>query len=214
VTRGNGELPRQVGQLTIERDGDGWLIATAGHPADPATLETVREWSREDARGRYRPLPGARSLRPGLRLRTADIGDARDAVEAIYPLALLHFRQHAEGALRLVPLEESLARQTGRYEDAAALDDRGRAAVADVLCGQCVKTPLWREPSAPVESIPCPEACSVLIALCREAALWQQSLLARSAPDPDIPFAAFETAGNEVREAVIACMEGERLVQR
>ena len=45
-----------------------------------------------------------------------------------------------------------------------------------------------------------------LIALCREAALWQQELPPPSTPDPDVAYADFATAGNETREAYLAGM--------
>ncbi|MCL6646686.1 MAG: hypothetical protein K6U88_17315, partial [Dehalococcoidia bacterium] len=55
-------------------------------------------------------------------------------------------------------------------------------------------------------SPPCPEACSVFVALAREAAAWEQEGAEPAPVDPAIPFAAFEEPGNEIREAVLAAL--------
>src|SRR6185437_2660421 len=98
----------------------------------------------------------------------------------------------------------------GRYSVAASLDAHGRRLASEVLCSQCVRVPVWRGVQTDaaerggVARIPCPEPCSVLVSLCREAALWQQSPPVRSEPDRTVAFAAFETPGNEMREAYLA----------
>jgi len=120
--------------------------------------------------------------------------------DEIYPLAQRHMEQFERGELVPVPLDGVLRRQTGRYRAANDLDDAGRQRASDVLCGRCVKAPVWRGDQPGIDQIPCPEACSVLVSLCREAALWQKHPPQRADIDPQVAFAAFDVPGNEVRE--------------
>ncbi|KAA0240866.1 hypothetical protein EDM76_01285 [bacterium] len=168
------------------------------------SLEGLREFVRADDHGRYRPLPGARTLPHGWEVRCASAGELRTAIDEVYPLALQHISQHERGDLRVVALDDVLQRQSGRYALAAGLSGKGREAACRALCSRCVRTPSWQEGTLPEEAIPCPEACSVLIALCREAALWESSPPAPSPANPTLPFAQFEAPGNEVREAYLA----------
>ncbi len=167
------------------------------------TVEALREHVRFDDHGRYRPLSGARTL-PGNWRVSLPQGLTEAAPQAIYPQALLHQRQAAQGTLQIIPLDEVVARQRGRYRIAGELDEEGRKRARDALCGRCVRTPVWAGEAAPEEAIPCPEPCSVMVALCREAALWQREAPEPSSPDPQVPFADFSTPGNEVREAYLA----------
>ncbi len=168
-----------------------------------ATIEALRTHVRFDERGRYRPLSGARTLPGGWRtaLPTAL---AEAALEAIYPQAALHQEQAARGTLRTVTFDEVVARQRGRYRLAGALDAAGREHAREAVCGRCVRTPVWAGKTATGAAIPCPEPCSVLLALCREAALWQQDAPAPARPNPTVAFADFTEAGNELREAYLA----------
>ncbi|MCY3647838.1 MAG: DR2241 family protein [Chloroflexi bacterium] len=169
------------------------------------TVEALREHVRFDDQGRYRPLSGARTL-PGNWHVSLPETLAEAAIEAVYPQALLHQQQGEEGTLRVTTLDEVVVRQRGRYRIAAELDAEGRERARDALCGRCVRTPVWAEQAASDEEIPCPEPCSVMIALCREAALWQRETPQPSSPYPEVAFADFPTPGNEVREAYLARM--------
>jgi hypothetical protein len=201
--------PGRLGELRIVSRGDGWLVSTPGPPAGAPT--DVREWARFDVSGNYRPLPGTRGLQGGLRVECRDDSELKATIDAIYPLATTHLSQIERGELRVVRLRDSLARQTGRYEAARSISPRGAEVAREALCGRCLKVPLWaRDSLADVSEIPCPEACSVMIALCREVAIWEPDPPAPVAAEASIPFAAFETPGNEVREAVLADLE-ERL---
>jgi hypothetical protein len=202
-----------LGEVTLTSACDGSSVRVAGPPGDgdpfrfEATCEQLREWVRTDARGRYRPLPGARTMRQGWEATVR--GESVAAVAgAIYPLAEEHCAQATTGTLRVLPLAQVLGRQTGRYRLAVELDSTGRKAAARVLCGQCVKQPLWRGDQWDGESIPCPEPCSVLVSLCREAAAWQTQPPASHAPNPNIAYAAFDEPGNELREAYLRTRYG------
>jgi hypothetical protein len=75
------------------------------------------------------------------------------------------------------------------------------------VCGECVRRPVWDGATCGPDEIPCPEPCSVLVAFCREAVLWQQERPAPTEPDPTIPWAAFEEPGNELRERYLQEMD-------
>jgi len=201
-----------LGEVTLTSACDGSYVSVAGPSGgEPfrfeATSEQLREWVRPDARGRYRPLPGARTMRHGWEATVR--GESLAAVAgAIYPLAEEHRAEARKGTLRIVPLARVLERQTGRYRRAADLDSEGREAASRVLCGQCVKQPLWGGDQWDGEVIPCPEPCSVLVSLCREAATWQTEPPASHAPDPDVAYAAFDEPGNELREAYLRTRYG------
>ena len=168
-----------------------------------ATIEALREHMRFDDHGRYRPLSGARTMPSNWRVSLPEkLTEA--AIEAIYPQALLHQQQAAQGTLRVVAFDEVVARQQGRYRVAGELDAEGRERARETLCGRCVRTSVWAGNAASAANIPCPEPCSVMVALCREAALWQREPPEPSSPDPQVPFADFSTPGNEVREAYLA----------
>ena len=207
--------PFALGQLTLRLEETGLAVIAGPGTGDDevlATPDALRERVRHDERGRYRPLSGAKSMPGGWFARVVP-NALPGALEALYPLALEHIAAAERGELRIVPLDQVLERQAGRYRAAAQLDVEGRDVASEVLCRGCVRVPVWRGVSASatadsaVLSIPCPEPCSVLVSLCREAALWQQSPPASTAASPDIAFAAFETPGNEVREAYLAARQ-------
>ena len=167
------------------------------------TVEALREHVRLDDDGRYRPLSGARTMPGGWRVSLpGNLTEA--AIEAVYPQALLHQEQASQGTLRIVPFEEVVARQRGRYRVAGELDAEGRERARDVLCGRCVRTPVWAGATASEGAVPCPEPCSVMVALCREAALWQQDPPEPAEPHASVAFADFPEPGNEIREAYLA----------
>ncbi len=187
--------------------GEGRVTLTGPRPGRAprtldATVEALRRHVRFDDRGRYRPLSGARTLPGGWRI-TLPARLAGAALEAVYPLAALHQAQAAAGTLRVAPFAETAARQRGRYRAAGELDAAGRDLARATLCGGCARTPVWAGESASAEAIPCPEACGPLLALCREAARWRAEPPPPAPPDGGVPFAAFETPGNELRETLL-----------
>ena len=187
---------------------EGWVELRGPRSGQDATelagtVEALREHMRFDDRGRYRALSGARTMPGNWRVSLPEtLTEA--AIDAVYPQALLHQQQAAQRTLRVVAFDEVVARQQGRYRVAGELDADGRERAREALCGRCVRTPVWAEEAASGDTIPCPEPCSVMVALCREAALWQREAPEPSSPDPGVPFADFSTPGNEVREAYLA----------
>lgn len=203
-----------LGELTITIGEDEAVVEGPWAPGEPVELppdpEVLRAWARTDADGRYRPLPGARGLRGGWRARFATLEGMAAGLDAIYPLAQVHLAQWEDGVLVVRGLDDVLGRQSGRYDGTAALSDAGRELAVDVLCrASCVKTPVWHgELLSGDGAIPCPEPCSVLVSLCREAVAWERERPEPVGPRPGVEFAAFEEPGNEVREAYLARMEG------
>ena len=199
---------RSFGQLEIAETGTG---TTAGVPGEPVRVlesnsEAVAAFVRHGYDGRYRPLSGAKTLPRGWEVTINHEFPLDEALEAVYPLSTVHRRLFADGKLEIVPLEAVLSRQSGRYESSSALSARGRQLAVATLCGECVRSPVWAEADCPEEGIPCPEPCSVMVALCREAALWEANPPARAPIDPGVAFAAFEEPGNTLRERYLSEM--------
>lgn len=184
------------GELVISETA----VAVPSHgSAEPVgSLEALFEHVRRDNLGRYRPLSGARTLPGGWEFR-GEQSALREAVDVVYPLARIHVEQFANGTLRVVPLDDVLMRQSGRYEDASGLPAPARRRAVSTVCGACVRVPVWD--GQPLDGgIPCPEACSVMVAFCREAALWEAEAPEPAEVDLSVPWAAFDEPGNELRE--------------
>ncbi|MGE3073234.1 MAG: DR2241 family protein [Dehalococcoidia bacterium] len=197
-----------VGQLEVSEDAVG--VPGADTLEVGGNRKALFAHIRADDLGRYRPLSGARTLPTGWRVRLGPELSAEDAVETVYPLALIHQRQLAERALRVVGLDEVLLRQSGRYESSSALSPQGREQAVATICGECVRRPVWDWAPCGDGDIPCPEPCSVLVAFCREAALWEADPPSRSPVSTAIAWAAFEEPGNELRERYLQEMANKR----
>lgn len=198
-------MNRPVGQLEVSETA---IRVPGGTVRNiEGTREAVAAHVRTDDHRRYRPLSGAKTLPTNWEAPLGPGFDADDAIEAVYPLALVHSRQYAEGRLRVVSLDDVLARQSGRYESTSALSEGGRRRAVRTVCGTCVRRPVWdNAPCAPGE-IPCPEPCSVLVAFCREAALWEADPPVAVTPDSSVAWAAFDQPGNELREQYLQEMD-------
>lgn len=195
----------RVGELVVTPDSigvpGGTLLAVPGNP------EAVAAHVRSDDHGRYRPLSGARTLPTGWEAPLGPGFTADDAIEAVYPLALVHRRQHLDGTLRVVSVDDVLSRQSGRYETTSALSEGGRRTAVRTVCAACVRRPVWDASTCGPGEIPCPEPCSVLVAFCREAALWEAEPPVAVTPDSSVAWAAFDEPGNELREQYLQEMD-------
>ena len=80
------------------------------------------------------------------------------------------------------------------------LPAEARDVAANVLCGRCVRRPVWRDIEPAGDEIPCPEPCSVMVSLCRDAAVWESNRPPSTPVDSDLPWAAFDMPGNVIRE--------------
>ena len=207
----DGQVTVVMGELFLRFGADeAFLEGPGANPGerqiDPEP-DAIREFTRSDGRGRYRPLSGARTLPRNWHARFATLDALTAAVDAIYPLAFEHIAAHDEGRLRVVPLEDVLARQSGRYASASETSERGRAIASAALCSRCARAPVWRGAGVEEGAIPCPEPCSVLVSLCREVAFWERDRPERREADPSCVYAAFEQPGNEIREHCLALLE-------
>ncbi len=200
------DIPDQFGELTVLRKDGTTVVRGPGERRDtvPSDENALRLRVRLDVQGRYRPLSGARTLPAGWEVKTAPGLPLERAIETVYPLALTHMRLHAEGKLLMATLDDVLSRQTGRYAGSEKLPPDRRAIAIGLLCGQCVRIPLWNGEECSGAEIPCPEPCSVLVSLCREAAFWEDEPPEPAPVDPAVAFAAFDEPGNELREAYLA----------
>lgn len=159
------------------------------HVADAAEKELALHHSPEAARhlaihddaGKYRPLKTAPTLRRGWQLRLASVAELRLALDYFYPAALGTWRAQLKNELTVVPLRETLGRQTGMYRVVGLITDEQIAALTSKCCAPsaCRRRVLWEiEPGKPhgqTEGKPlevpegilpllCTEACNLLIA--------------------------------------------------
>lgn len=198
--------PFELGELRVTFEAGTAIVSGPSRGTVPVEVEAsrlaIRNRVRFDDGGHYRPLPTAESMCHDWSAR-CNPGEVEELLDEIYPLAITHIEQWAAERLRVVSLDDVLGRQQGRYTVAAELDEEGRAVARDVLCGRCVRAPVWSGEAPAHGQIPCPEPCSVMVSLCREAALWQRDPPAPSEANADVAFAAFNQPGNEVREAFL-----------
>ena len=186
-----------AGGYTLCQRGDLHLSPASREPHTNPEDATVI--ARYDDAGAYRPLKTAPNLRHGWRLQLPDAGALRLALDLFYPARLGALAAWREGRLRVTPLRETLARQSGMYRVTQRLTDPQADQLVASVCrsdGGCLRTILWprdaegasasallppekfapshdqtRLPagSAPVLPLLCQEACNLLVAAARTA---------------------------------------------
>ena len=185
---------RTVGQVAIQRAGDGWELRNADDGGG-TDFEVFKRW--EDARrianaddaGAFRPLKTAPDLRHGWKLSLRDVGEVRRALDYLYPAMLGVWLAHRERRLSPVDLRETLGRQTGMYRITQKITDEQAQRLIGSQCRSesgCLKTILWRiHADAPIRTLPpekfrpeatppgclpllCHESCNLLIAGARK----------------------------------------------
>jgi len=186
----------RVGEVVIRAAGSGYILTHwRDADADPATLERftrpedARELARFGGDGAYRPLKTAPNLRRGWRLELSGFDALCLAVGFFYPAALGVAAARREGRLRVVPLRETLERQSGMYAVTRKISDAGAEAAIARCCrspgGGCLKTILWEIGAVGGRSGPenanasgenpsffpllCNEACNLLVAAIRKS---------------------------------------------
>lgn len=183
----DGRATRTWGELAItttltDEDRQYELRHVEDRGRDPADLEAladpraVRERTRSDDGGNYRPLKGAPTLPMGWRCGDLDARELVRAVEFVYPASIENWHLEREGRLDATHFRATADRQTGIYEVVADLDSDELAAAVAACCadGACVKRRAWDEADGnpiPVERgdgvIPCREPCSLFVAAAR-----------------------------------------------
>jgi sirohydrochlorin cobaltochelatase len=182
----------RAGQLVIHHQQDGFELRHADDEPltelEPFTKpEDARRIAQYDEAGTYRPLKTAPNLRRGWRLNLRTLAEVRQALDYFYPAMLGVWRNFANGKLTVVPLRETLRRQTGMYAITRKLTDPQAQALVGNFCRSdtgCLKKILWEiAPGQPVESLPrekfalshsehelpllCHEICNLLVAKAR-----------------------------------------------
>jgi hypothetical protein len=198
-------VSRTWGQLriTVESgDGGGRVyeirhVDDAGLPLESLDRHTdpvaMREISRDDEDGTYRPLATAPTLRTGWVF--VDLGPEAllDVVSRCYPATVANWHREREGELDVTHWRETAERQTGIYDLVDELEGEAVSALARACCvdGQCLKRREWDEygvcegrskdgtsmeeasdgtldaPRGDGE-FPCREPCSLVVAAARE----------------------------------------------
>lgn len=185
-----------IGQLVLRRFAQGVRIH---HQDDDPELDTLtiyttahqaREIAKADAAGNFRPLKSAPNLQRGWLLELTTTDQVRLALDHFYPAAVanwLHFHQR-QNPSRIVPLRETLSRQTGMYRITSTISDQQAQTQVATTCADnhCARRILWLlasdipltelppakyDPSAPSNTIPlvCCEGCNFLVAAIRTA---------------------------------------------
>ena len=128
------------------------------------------------ADGKFRPLKSAATLPAGWTMPNLNPEVAMEALEFIYPAAVVHWYRQKNGALHVRSYRETAERQSGLYEVTKKLTDRQVNEAIKRCCIDrlCMKEICWPiEAGKPVrtldighgtlDSIPCPEPCSLLM---------------------------------------------------
>jgi len=179
-------LPNGGYELRHAEDSERHDLVTYHRPSDARALSFF------DDGNAYRPLKTAPTLRHGWSLTLQNATELRHALDYFYPAMTAIWLSYLEGELRLVPLRETLERQTGMYAMAKRLqDEEGQQLVGwHCVLGKCMKRTLWDfAPGQPLNvlapeartlpdgatklgfrEIPliCQEACNHLVPACRE----------------------------------------------
>jgi sirohydrochlorin cobaltochelatase len=148
----------------------------------------ARELSLYDDAGEYRPLKTAPNLRRGWRLGLRSLAEVHRALDYFYPAMLGVWRDFQRAQLPIVPLRETLERQTGMYAITKKITDAQAQTMVGDFCRSdtgCRKKILWDiSPGVPVTTLPpekfqptdsghalpllCHESCNLLVAKARE----------------------------------------------
>ncbi|WP_253737958.1 DR2241 family protein [Halohasta salina] len=182
-------IEREWGQLgittTISEDGtrhyelrhvdDGDADATTLTPhTDPFE---ARDIGTLDAKGRYRPLRTAPSLKQGWIFPDLTADKLYEAVEAFYPATVVNWYREQQGELDVDHWRDEQDRQSGIYNLITVLPDEAVDWAAAACCddSQCLKRREWQlSDDEPLDAesgdgvFPCREPCSMVVAAGRE----------------------------------------------
>lgn len=123
---------RQIGQVAISREGDGYVLR---HIDDEAAIASglqrhrgsavARDLSTWAEDGRYRFVKSEPSLKRGWRLELDSAEELRRALDLLYPAAVGLWFAYLDGRLEVEHLRDKLDRQTGMYRFARNLSEQG-----------------------------------------------------------------------------------------
>lgn len=137
-----------IGEVHVQRHESGFSLChaadvsllTSGHTLESFTEPAAAlDIARLDAKGEFRALKSAPTLKQGWVLHLADVADLRLALDYLYPAALGLALQEELGLLQPVALRANLARQTGMYRFTNTIrDDQAMDMVAS-CCDSATK---------------------------------------------------------------------------
>jgi len=165
--------PFQLGQVIV---APGFVImhsddAGAGGLRDYTDPHDALEIARYDEAGKYRPLKTAANLRRGWRLTLVDARATLMALDFLYPAALATIESWERNDLPVIPLRQTLARQSGMYAVVKKITDEQVGEVIHSLCRgepKCLREILWTGEPATIEGgsqpLLCAEACNLFVA--------------------------------------------------
>lgn len=188
--------PFHLGQVRVAAGSDGRVELRHRDDAalDSSELQPfhspnhAREIAQYDAAGEYRPLKGTPNLKRGWRMDLTGPEETRVALDIFYPAALALWAAQTDDRLRIIPLSQTLERQTGMYRYARTISPEGARELTRRRCLEgCSRRPLWSDLPSPApgpDEIPllCPEACSFFVAEARVVA--KTEFEAKTAPPP------------------------------
>ncbi len=177
------------GELHLRRTEDALFTAHHREDANEPNLHSLdsarelREWAKYDDEGAFRPLKTAPNLRKGWITRTPEAQEFLSRLDAIYPGLFATWVAYTQERLRIVPLRETLKRQSGMYRISAKISTERVEQIRKEFCARnCLRTILWpseegsaHDPFVPekIDEIPllCSEACTLAINHARVLAL-------------------------------------------
>jgi sirohydrochlorin cobaltochelatase len=162
--RDEGEVT--VGELRLTAESVE-PVAVSAYPTEVDTPENLRSQVRDDP---FRMLASSEDLPRNWRVPVESVDTIPAVVETVYPGVVAALARYRSGALRITPLEETIARQQGDFRELADLSFITIDQAVDALCsGVCVKHPLWHEaPYDNEEIVPCGEACNMWLSIALE----------------------------------------------
>lgn len=189
------------GELALTRGGDGSFEArhlkdhaSTGTLVEIASVRGLRDLSKYDAAGNYRPLKTAPGLVSGWRTLTPSPSEFLNRLDAVYPGLFATWISYQRAETVPVALLQTLGRQTGMYRFAGTITPEMGEEIKRDLCGAgCLRHVTWpieegghaSAPEAVNAAIPllCTEACTFAVSRARELAKAAHD--ARSAADSD-----------------------------
>jgi hypothetical protein len=208
------EGARGIGQILIQPKPDGAYELRHVEDLDRQDLErhqgplAARQLALLDDNGEYRKPKTAPNLRRGWRLTLANGIELRQALDSFYPAMTAVWFAYLKGELKVLPLREAIARQTGMYAATKRiLDEEGQQAVgATCAAANCLKRTVWSfAPGQALTHLPasittpdirpvpgggteipmlCQEACNILVPVLREVVKTRERAAASDAPQP------------------------------
>lgn len=149
---------------------------------------TAREIAQVTNAGEHRPLKTAPNLRQGWALVELNGQGLWTALDYLYPACAVHWHAGRAGTLRVTHWRETAARQSGIYAAVGLLTDDAVRDTVWACCDDsvCLRRVAWEidsdtplgmspDPSADEPVVPCPEACSLFIALARKTLSLERS---------------------------------------